>query len=257
MDKKLGDYLILDKIAHGGMAEVYKAKTLDPLGIERLVVIKRILPHIASQPEYIEMLVDEAKIAVHFSHGNIAQIYDLGRIGDDYFIVMEFVDGKTLSQVLRAFRDKPTPIPIDIAVYAVLEVCRALDYIHNKADASGAPLGIVHRDISPQNIIISYSGNVKVIDFGVAKSLEKLNQTEAGVLKGKFAYMSPEQARGDFVNHRSDLFSVGILLWELLTQTRLFKRPNNKATVQAVLKYKAPKVTDIRGEVPKSLERIV
>ncbi|EKD42087.1 MAG: Serine/threonine protein kinase [uncultured bacterium] len=254
---KLGDYIILDKIAHGGMAEVYKAKTSDPLGIERLVVIKRILPHIASQPEYVEMLVDEAKIAVHFTHGNIAQVYDLGRIGDDYFIVMEYVDGRTLSQILRAFRDKPDPIPVDVVVYTMMEICRALDYIHNKKDVSGVPLGIVHRDISPQNIIISYSGNIKVIDFGVAKSLEKLNQTEAGVLKGKFAYMSPEQARGQLVDHQSDLFSVGILLWELLTQTRLFKRNNNKETVQAVLKYKIPKPSDLRPEISSSLEKII
>ncbi|MDO8520011.1 MAG: serine/threonine-protein kinase [Deltaproteobacteria bacterium] len=254
---KLGDYLILEKIAHGGMAQIYKAKTADPKGIERLVVIKRILPHISSNPEYVEMLIDEAKIAVHFNHGNIAQIYDLGRIENDYFIVMEYVDGKTVGQVLRDFNERGERLPLDLIVFALAEVCRGLDYMHRKTGADGNSLGVVHRDISPQNIIISYSGTVKIIDFGVAKSLDKLSQTESGVLKGKFAYMSPEQAEGDQIDRRSDIFAAGILLWELLTGERLFKRKTNPETVKAVRKAAVKHPSKYRIDIPRTLDKIV
>ncbi len=256
-EKKLGDYLLLEKIAQGGMAQVFKAKTVDPNGIERLVVIKRILPHIASDPEYVNMLIDEAKIAVHFNHGNIAQIYDLGRVGEDYFMAMEYVDGKTIGQILRDFKDRGIPIPIDLIVYCISELCHGLDYMHRKSDADGKALGVVHRDISPQNIIVSYSGTVKIIDFGVAKSIGKLSQTESGVLKGKFAYMSPEQAEGDEIDLRSDIFSCGILLWELLTQERLFKKATNKDTLKAVRAAHFIPPSKIRNDIPAELDRIL
>ncbi|MBI2340953.1 MAG: serine/threonine protein kinase [Deltaproteobacteria bacterium] len=254
---KLGDYLILERIAHGGMAHIYKAKTVDPNGIERLVVIKRILPHISSDPEYVEMLIDEAKIAVHFTHGNIAQIYDLGKVGDDYFIVMEYVDGKTLGQIAREMRERKRLIPLEAIAYCMAELCRALDYIHRKRGEDGKPLGVVHRDISPQNIIVSYSGTVKLIDFGVAKAEEKSSHTESGVLKGKFAYMSPEQAGGEGVDRRSDIFSAGILLWELLTQERLFKRKTNMETIKAVRKAKFDPPSKYRKDIPSALEKIL
>lgn len=257
LEQKLGDYLIIERLAQGGMAQVYKAKTVDPNGIDRLVVIKRILPHISSNPEYIEMLIDEAKIAVHFTHGNIAQVYDLGKVGEDYFIVMEYVDGKTLGQILRNFRQREIPIPLDVILFCLAELCQGLDYIHNKADPQGKPMGVVHRDVSPQNIIVSYSGTVKIIDFGVAKAEEKISQTESGVLKGKFAYMSPEQADGNPVDRRSDIFSAGILLWELLTQERLFKRKSNMQTIKAVRKGKYKPASKKRGDVPKELDQVI
>ena len=254
---KLGDYILIEKLAQGGMAEVFKAKTADPQGIERLVVIKRILPHISSNPEYVEMLIDEARIAVHFTHGNIAQIYDLGRVGDDYFIVMEYVDGKTLGQILRELKERGEPIPLEIILYAMAEVCRGLDYIHHKTAPDGKALGVIHRDISPQNIIITRSGTVKIIDFGVAKALEKESQTESGVLKGKFAYMSPEQADGELLDSRSDIFSAGTLLWELLTMERLFKRKGNQETLKAVRKAKVAAPSDKRREIPRGVDQIV
>lgn len=257
LNQKIGDYLILEKLAQGGMAQVFKAKTVDPSGIERLVVIKRILPHISSDPDYVDMLIDEAKIAVHFTHGNIAQIYDLGKVHDDYFIVMEYVDGKTLGQVMRQLRSYQDLIPIDIAVYCLIELCQGLDYMHRKKDPQGRPLEVVHRDISPQNIIISYSGTVKIIDFGVAKASEKLSQTQSGVLKGKFAYMSPEQASGKILDSRSDIFSAGTILWELLTQKRLFKKDKNADTVKAVRKAHVFFPSEIRPEIPKFLDHIV
>src|SRR3990167_9755318 len=254
---KLGDYLILERIAHGGMAHVYKAKTVDPNGIERLVVIKRILPHISSDPEYVDMLIDEAKIAVNFTHGNIAQVYDLGRVGNDYFIVMEYVDGKTIGRIVRELRERQRPIPMEVIAYCMAELCQALDYIHRKGGDDGRPLGVVHRDVSPQNIIVSYSGTVKLIDFGVAKAGGKASHTESGVLKGKFAYMSPEQAEGLPVDRRSDIFSAGILLWELLTQERLFKRKTNMETIKAVRKGRIESPSKFRNDLPKDLEKIV
>jgi len=254
--EQLGNYLLLEKIAQGGMAQVFKAKTVDPEGTERLVVIKRILPHISSDPEYVQMLIDEAKIAVHFNHGNIAQIYDLGRIGDDYFIVMEYVDGKTLGQILREFKEKGKPIPLEIIAYCIAEMCQALDYMHRKTDGGGRALEVVHRDVSPQNIILSYSGNVKLIDFGVAKAVEKLSHTQSGILKGKFAYMSPEQADGDKLDNRSDIFSAGILLWELLTLERLYKRDSNKETLRAVRGANFIRPSRYRKDVTAELDAI-
>lgn len=255
--EKIGYYLILEKIAHGGMAEIYKSKTADPNGIERLVVIKRILPHISSHPEYIEMFINEAKLAVHFTHGNIAQVYDLGRTGDDYFIVMEYVDGKTFGQIIRDFKDRAEMLPLDIVLFCIAEICRGLDYIHRKTDAQGRELKVVHRDISPQNIILSYSGNVKIIDFGVAKSLDRIIQTESGVLKGKFAYMSPEQADGGAIDRRSDIFSAGTLLWEFVTLKRLFKRNTNPETVKAVKAARVLPPSRYRSGLTKELDRIV
>lgn len=254
---KLGQYTLLEKVAQGGMAQVYKAKTVDPAGIERLVVIKRILPHISSQPEYVEMLIDEAKIAVHFTHGNIAQVYDLGRVGEDYFIVMEYVDGRTFSQINKALLERHQKMPLDILLYCFIELCHGLSYIHRKAGPSGKPLGVVHRDISPQNIILSYAGNVKVIDFGVARADFIESRTEHGVLKGKFAYMSPEQTKGDKIDNRSDIFSVGTLLWEMATGERLFKRSSNQDTIRAVQKAKYDLPSERRADIPAALDRVI
>jgi len=254
---QLGQYTLLEKIAQGGMAQVFKAKTVDPQGIERLVVIKRILPHISSNPEYVDMLVNEAKVAVHFTHGNIAQVYDLGRINDDYFIVMEYVDGKTFSQINKALLEKGHHFPLEVLLYCFIELCRGLAYIHRKADPEGKPLGVVHRDVSPQNIILTYAGNIKLIDFGVAKADVREEKTESGVLKGKFAYMSPEQSRGEPIDFRSDIFSIGILLWELLTGDRLFKQKNNQDTLKAVQKAKFDPVTVKQPHLPKELDVII
>lgn len=255
--QKLGQYTLLEKIAQGGMAQLFKAKTVDPNGFERLVVIKRILPHISADPEYVEMLVDEAKIAVNFNHGNIAQIYDLGRFNNDYFIVMEYVDGKTMSQIGKRLKEFHRPIPIDILLYCAIEICHGLSYIHNKKDGDGRSMGVVHRDISPQNIILSYSGNIKIIDFGVAKARVKTGKTESGVLKGKFAYMSPEQARSDTIDSRSDVFSMGILLWEFATGERLFKRKTNHETIQAIQKAKYDAPSTIRKNLPRAYDKVV
>lgn len=239
------------------MAEIFKGLTYDFSGIKKFIVIKRILPHIAANKEFIDMLVSEAKIAVSLSHGNIAQIYDLGKVGNDYFIVMEFVDGKSLSQIQRKCQEKGVLIPVEFCAYFIAELCSGLDYIHRRKDEMGNDLKIVHRDISPQNVIVSYSGNVKIVDFGVAKAAFKLGEEQTGILKGKFAYMSPEQAEGVEIDNRSDLFSAGTVLWELLTSQRLFKKKSNSETVEAVKKMAVVAPSQFRPDVPPDLDQIV
>ncbi|QQR80194.1 MAG: serine/threonine protein kinase [Deltaproteobacteria bacterium] len=252
-----GQYQLLEKIAQGGMAEIFRGKALDFQGLERQVVIKRILPHIAASQEFVQMLIDEAKIAVMLNHGNIAQVYDLGKVGDDYFIVMEFVEGKTISQIMKRLKIVGQPMPIAFAMAICAEIANGLDYMHRKTDDEGHPLHIVHRDISPQNVILSVYGTVKIIDFGIAKAKNKVTVTDSGVLKGKFAYMSPEHAEGLKLDHRNDIFSLGVILYELLTSERLFKGKNNQETVKRVKKARVPLPSERRPEIPKALDDIV
>ena len=255
--RPFGHYFILEKIAQGGMAEIFKGLTYDFMGLKKFIVIKRILPHIAANKEFIDMLVAEAKIAVNLSHGNIAQIFDLGKVGNDYFIVMEYVDGKNLSQIQRKSLENRQRLPVDHCVYFISALCDALDYMHRKKDEQGIDLGIVHRDISPQNIIVSYSGNVKLVDFGVAKAAFKLGEGEKGILKGKFAYMSPEQAEGEEIDSRSDIFSAGIVLWEMLVGQRLFKKKSNSETVMAVKEMAVLPPSHFRNDIHPELDTIV
>lgn len=255
--RPFGHYFILEKIAQGGMAEIFKGLTYDFSGLKKFIVIKRILPHIAANEDFIHMLVDEAKIAVHLNHGNIAQTFDLGKVAEDYFIVMEFVEGRTLSQIFKKSVALKEPIPIPMATFIVSEICNGLDYIHRRKDEHGEPLGIVHCDISPQNVIVGPSGTVKIVDFGVAKAASKLSERDRGVLKGKFAYMSPEQTEGLFVDPRSDLFSTGVVLWEVLTGRRLFKKKTNGETIEAVNSMTVYPPSAYRNEIPSELDEIV
>jgi len=253
----LGQYFLQKKIAQGGMAEIFKGISSDIHGTKKTVVIKKILPHIAANKEFVDMLVSEAKIAVQLSHGNIAQIFDLGRTGQDYFMVMEFVDGKSLSQINKRCLKDGELIPFQYILYFISEVASGLDYMHRKTDEAGNSLGIVHRDISPQNIIVSYSGTVKIIDFGIAKSAFKSDATESVVLKGKFAYMSPEQARGEVIDGRSDIFSLGVILHELAIGRRLFKDKDNKQTIKNVRKAIVEPPSTYNKEIPKEFDDIV
>ena len=168
------------------------------------------------------MLVDEAKLSVLLSHTNVVQVYDLGKVGDDYFISMEFIDGVNLRQIINRLKELNQPIEQELAVYIISEVCKGLDYAHTKKDADGNPLSIVHRDISPQNVLVSYEGEVKIVDFGIAKAAMNISHTLAGILKGKISYMSPEQALGKIVDRRTDIFSAGLVFYELLTGQKLF-----------------------------------
>ncbi len=253
----LGQYYLVEKLAQGGMAEIFKGLAYDIHGMKRTVVIKKILPHIAANRESIDMLISEAKIAVQLSHGNIAQIYDLGKVNEDYFMVMEYVDGKSLSQIHKRCLKRGELIPLPYICYVMSETAEGLDYMHRKIDETGKPLDIVHRDISPQNIIVSYSGTVKIIDFGIAKSTSRIDATEAGVLKGKFAYMSPEQARGEEIDGRSDIFSMGIIMHELMTGRRLFKMKDNKETIKNVRRSEVQPPSTFNDKIPKELDDIV
>jgi len=255
--KQFGNYTLVERISHGGMAEVYRAKSFGEAGFEREVALKMLLPQIASDSEFITMLIDEAKIAGQLNHTNIAQIFDLGVTDGRYYIVQEYVHGQDLRAILRHKAKSRTHFEIATACYVALKVCEGLHYAHNKKDNSGSPLKVVHRDISPHNILISSGGEVKIIDFGIAKAEGRSTQTLAGLVKGKFAYMSPEQIRGLPVDHRSDVFATGILLYEMLTTRSLFRRSTEFETLKQARSAKANPPSYLRAEIPPALDAIV
>lgn len=257
-----GKYELLEKIAVGGMAEIFKARTSGVGGFEKYLAIKRILPHLSENKEFIDMLINEAKIAVRLSHANIVQIYDLGKIDDSYFIAMEYIEGKDLRAVMQRCEEIGMPLFVQHAVFITIEVCKGLEYAHSKNDtetAAGAlqELNIVHRDISPQNVMISYEGEVKITDFGIAKASVNVNQTEAGVVKGKYEYMSPEQASGLPVDRRTDIFSTGIVLYEMLTGVRPFRGDSDLTILERVRDAKVDPPSKYNKSVPRKLEKIV
>jgi serine/threonine protein kinase len=252
-----GKYYLLERINVGGMAEVFKAKTFGVEGFERLLAVKRILPNIAEDEEFITMFIDEAKIAVQLQHANIAQIFDLGKVDESFFIALEFVHGRDLRSIFDRMRNKGDSLPIAMACYVTMQVCEGLDYAHNKRDAQGRELNLVHRDISPQNVLIGYEGEVKLIDFGIAKAAGKASKTQAGILKGKFGYMSPEQVRGLPIDKRSDIFAVGIVLYELLTGERLFIGESDFSTLEKVRNVEIMPPSSYNKKIPQELERVV
>jgi len=251
-----GKYTLLDRINVGGMAEVFKAKTYGVEGFERIVAVKRILPSIAEDQDFIEMFIEEAKLAVQLTHANIAQIFDLGKVADAFFIALEFVHGRDLRAIFDRARKRGEPLPIPLACYSVMKVCEGLDYAHNKKDATGRELQLIHRDVSPQNVLVSYDGEVKLIDFGIAKAASRAGKTQAGILKGKFGYMSPEQVRGLPLDRRSDVFSVGIVLYELLTGERLFVGESDFSTIEKVRNVELMPPSTYNPRIPEELEAI-
>ncbi len=252
-----GKYYLLERINVGGMAEVFRAKAYGVEGFERLVAVKRILPNIAEDTEFIKMFIDEAKIAVQLNHANIAQIFDLGMVNGSYYIALEHIHGRDLRAIFDRCRNHGEPMPVAQACFVVMKVCEGLDYAHNKRDSSGRPLHLVHRDVSPQNIIVSFEGEVKLIDFGIAKAAGKGSKTQAGILKGKFGYMSPEQVRGLPIDRRSDIFSCGIVLYELLTGERLFVGESDFSTLEKVRNVEILPPSTYNRKIPDELERIV
>jgi len=252
-----GRYFLIDKIAVGGMAEVFKAKSFSHGGFEKLLVIKRILQHLSDNEEFVDMFIDEAKISVELQHPNIVQIYDFGRIAENYFIAMECVEGKDVKGILRKLAERRKLLPMEYAVYIAHEMCKGLDYAHKRTDMQGAPLGIIHRDVSPSNILVSYSGEVKVADFGIAKAQISAYNTKGGVLKGKFEYMSPEQARGEELNNQADLFATGIILHEMLTGRRLFKSDSDIKTLERIKSVDVQPPSKLNPAIPKRLDDIV
>jgi serine/threonine protein kinase len=252
-----GKYQLLKRLAMGGMAQIYLARQRGPEGFEKLLVVKRILPHLAENDEFVRMFLDEARIAARLDHPNIVQIYDLGSQDDSFFIAMEYIHGEDLRRVWKRAERSGQLIPVPLVCRIMIEACAGLDHAHKKADGSGKPLNIVHRDISPQNILLTFEGRVKVVDFGIAKAADQATVTRSGVLKGKYSYMSPEQAAGQKVDCRSDIFALGVVLYELLTGARLFKRTTDMATLQAVAQCDILPPSRLNPRVPEDLDPIV
>jgi tetratricopeptide (TPR) repeat protein len=256
-----GKYQLLDLLARGGMAEVFRAKSHGVEGFEKVLVIKRILGELSSNPQFIEMFINEAKIAVTLSHANVVQVFDLGKADDTYFIAMEYVAGYDLATVLGRGRALRRPISQELAIYVVSELAKGLDYAHRRRDSQQRPLNIVHRDVSPQNVLISFEGEVKLTDFGIAKAALAVSSdedTDAGVLKGKYAYMSPEQARGEDVDARTDLFALGVVLYELLTGENPFLVPESAyETLRHVRDCTYPPLSSRMPGIAPELEAIV
>jgi len=223
---RFGRYELVERLAMGGMAELFRARVAGAEGFEKIVVIKRLLPHMAADPHFNAMFIDEAKLTARLVHPKIAQTYELGREDDQLFIAMEFVDGIDSLALLRELAHRRTRLPAPLGVHVMREVLDALDFAHNQTDASGKPLGLVHRDVSPSNVLLSRRGDVKLVDFGIARADEQGHRTKSGTLKGKYGYMSPEQVNGEALDARSDVFAAGIVLAELLTGRRLFAAPN-------------------------------
>ena len=226
-------------------------------GFEKIVAIKKILPHLADNEGFITMFADEAKLAAQLNHPNIVHIYDLGKIEGGYFIAMEHVEGRDLRAILDSARELSMPLPVPLAIYVASKVASALDYAHRRRDGEGRDLHIVHRDVSPQNILISYEGDIKLCDFGIAKAASKVSQTESGALKGKIQYMSPEQAWGNPIDRRSDLFSLGAVLYEMLTEQKLFRGESDLTVLEKVRAAAASPPSAVNSEVPKTLDAIV
>jgi eukaryotic-like serine/threonine-protein kinase len=254
--QQLGRYHLLDRIAFGGMAEIYRAKTFDATGQPHLVAVKRVLAHLAEDDDFIQMLVDEAKIASVLRHGNIARVYEFARAHGEYFIAMEHVDGKDMRTVLERCRTKKKPIPPEHAAYICGEVGSALHAAHSAVDSRNRPLRIIHRDVSPSNIICSYAGEVKLCDFGIAKATLSRVTTKTGVIKGKVKYMSPEQALGRKLDHRSDVFSLGSCLYEMLTRIPPFTATNEMDLLIKVRDAKYRPVSELTPGIPPELEAI-
>jgi serine/threonine protein kinase len=252
-----GKYYLLERINVGGMAEVFRSKAYGVEGFERLVAVKRILPNIAEDKEFIKMFIDEAKIAVQLNHANIAQIFDLGVVDGAYYIALEHVHGRDLRNIFDRCRTVNEPMPVAQACFVIMKICEGLDYAHNKRDQGGRDLNLVHRDVSPQNILVSFEGEVKLIDFGIAKAAGKGQKTQAGILKGKFGYMSPEQVRGLPIDRKSDIFSCGIVLYELLTGERLFVGESDFSTLEKVRNVEILPPSTYNRKIPDELERIV
>ncbi len=252
-----GRYQLLEKIAAGGMAEVYKARMRGEEGFEKIVAIKRILPHMADNDDFITMFVDEAKLAAQLTHNNIIHIYDLGKEDAYHYIAMEYVEGKDLRSILKTASEKGYPLPVDLALFIASKVANALDYAHRRMGLDGKELNLVHRDVSPQNVLISFEGDIKLCDFGIAKAATKVQQTQAGALKGKLQYMSPEQAWGKKVDRRTDIFSLGIVLFEMLAGERLFSGDTDLTILEQVRDARSEAPSIKNPDVPKKVDQIV
>lgn len=252
---RFGKYELLEIIGAGGMAEVWKARPLD--APDQLVAIKRLLAHLSADRRFVEMFVDEAELAIHLRHPNIVRVLEHGLEGSHYFIVMEHVAGKDLRAIQDAEHARGRRVPAAVAVHVMTKAGRALHHAHGFVDPAGLPLDLIHRDVSPHNVLVSFSGEVKVIDFGLAKAAGERAKTQAGMLKGKLAYMAPEQATARPLDRRTDVFALGICTWEMLTGQRAFLKDTDLATLQAVQSGTIDPPSVANPELTKEIDPIV
>ncbi|HEX7843871.1 MAG TPA: serine/threonine-protein kinase, partial [Kofleriaceae bacterium] len=250
-------YQVLAKLATGGMAEIFLARGEGVAGVERYCVLKRILRERASDVEFVQMFLDEARLAAQLQHPNIAQVYDIGKLGDSYFFTMEYVHGETVRALLHRAQGLRRMLPIPCVLTIVAGTAAGLHHAHDRIGHDGRALGIVHRDVTPSNLMVSYEGGVKVVDFGVAKAADRTQETRSGTVKGKISYLSPEQCRGKRVDRRSDLFSLGICFWEMLTTERLYRRGSDFENMNAIVTEPTPPPSARRPEVPPEVDELV
>jgi len=254
---KFGPYSLLERVAVGGMAEVFRAKRSGVEGFEKVVAVKRILAHLLDNQEFVDMFINEAKMVAGLTHPNIVQIFDLGKIEGAYFIAMEYVHGRDLRTILKRGREQSLRMPLDLAISVIGRVCAGLDYAHRKRDDEGHAMEIVHRDVSPQNILISFEGDVKLADFGIAKAATKAQSAEAGSLRGKLLYMSPEQAWGRPIDRRSDVFSLGVVFYEMITDQKPFVASSETSALESVRLCRIASPTTVNPRIPDRIERVV
>ena len=250
-------YRVVEKLESGGMAEVFRAESEGLQGFRKQVAIKRVLPHLSEKKKFIAMFLDEARLSAQLSHSNCVQVFDIG-VGDNaFFIVMEYVDGANLKGIAESVKKQGKDFPVQAAAWVAHEICKGLSYAHELTDPNGMPMNLVHRDMSPPNVLVTKYGEVKIVDFGLAKASSQLEKSEPGIIKGKFSYLSPEAALGQEVDKRTDIFAVGIILWELLAGQRLFLGDTDFQTVKKVQVAQVPAISQINRKVPPELERIV
>jgi serine/threonine-protein kinase len=256
--RRIGKYEILTRLSMGGMAELFLAYTSGPGGFRKFVAVKQILPDIKKDEQFVKMFLDEARITAAFSHANIGQVFDLGEDGGELYLAMEFLPGQNLEQVVKAAARRNYPLPLGFVGRVIRDACLGLHYAHHFTDPSGRPAVVVHRDVSPKNVMLTYDGVVKVIDFGIAKARGRLGRTQVGMVKGTSGYMSPEQVRGaTTLDGRSDLFSVGVMMHELLTGQRLFQGPHEAAVMLQIVEGAIPSARALNPDVPEALEAVV
>ncbi|WP_169796495.1 serine/threonine protein kinase [Chondromyces crocatus] len=250
-------YRVIKRLASGGMAEVFVAESAGIEGFKKRVAIKRVLPHLSKKDQFVAMFLDEARLSAQLSHSNVVSVFDIG-VGDGaYFIVMEYVDGADLRNVNEHRKKIGRTIPVEVATFICAKICQGLAYAHEVSTPDGTPLQIVHRDITPANILITKHGEVKIVDFGLAKATSQLARSDPGIIKGKFGYLAPETVLESGVDHRVDIFAVGIMLWELLAGRRLFQGDTDFATVRLVRDAVIPPLSKINPEVPPELDQLL
>ncbi|MFY2560588.1 protein kinase domain-containing protein [Corallococcus terminator] len=256
--KPFGRYSLVSRLGKGGMAEAWRARLVGEAGVTKPVLIKKVLPEYAQDERFIQMFISEARISASLSHGNIAQVFDFGRTDGEHFLAMELVDGPPLHRIIkRALQHGLSAVPVAQAVFIAMEICRGLHYAHTRKDSRGVPLGIVHRDISPENVLVSYEGQVKVVDFGIAKARELRGfNTEPGVVKGKYLFFSPEQARGEDVDARTDVWAAGVVLYQMLCGRLPLQGPEY-VVMHQLQEGRFPSARSLRPELPAELDDIV